>query len=41
MFHGIGNTEYYKAENLDIFGADVERILSEAKAMIIDSMGRE
>lgn len=33
-FYGIQDIKYIKAENLDIFGADVNRILNDAKAEI-------
>lgn len=35
VFHGIKDIEYYKAEGLDIYGADVESILQQAKERII------
>lgn len=35
IFHGIENAEYYKAECLDVVGADVQGIMEKAKAEII------
>ena len=34
MFYGIKEVEYIKAEGLDIYGADVQQILEQAKGMI-------
>lgn len=38
MFHGIEKAEYYKAEGLDICGADEEGIMSAAKQSIITAL---
>lgn len=38
MFHGIEKAEYYKAENLDTYGADVDGIMAAAKAQIKENV---
>lgn len=38
MFHRIEKAEYYKTENLDIYGADVGDIMAAAKARIKENV---
>ena len=37
-FFGINDINFFSAEGLDIFGADVNKILSDAKAKICEVM---